>query len=138
MQFPNELLVISLAEIEEFRAKDMITFSKDAYENWDSRFLEPQNTEVKSEVENPFISLDELCMNDELATILDPSYSDEVVSIFPGEVIFDKEEVRHFDYDTADGIYILPTKAGAFEIKVSTLCNEMAKPELRSIKVIVK
>ena len=138
LQFPNELLVISLAEIEEFRAKDMITFSKDAYENWDSRFLEPQNTEVKSEVENPFISLDELCMNDELATILDPSYSDEVVSIFPGEVIFDKEEVRHFDYDTADGIYILPTKAGVFEIKVSILCNEMAKPELRSIKVIVK
>ncbi len=134
--FPDELLVISMSELSELYEEDTIRFSENAYENRDKVFFEPDGV-ITEENDEKFISLDELSMNDKIADILDPCFSNEVVSIFPGEVIFDKEEVRHLDWDFVSGVYVLPTKAGEYEIKVNILCNEMAKPKEQVIKVIV-
>lgn len=141
-EFPNELLVISLSELEDLYNEANITFSKNAYQNWKNRFFEPkqkrqQNASSDSDKEK-FISLDELSLNDEIANVLDPSFSNDVVSIFPGEVLFDKAEVRHRDWDFVDGVYVLPTTSGEFSIKVSILCNEMAEPVEQIIKVVIE
>ena len=136
-EFPNELLVISLKELQELYEEEPIRVSQNAYENWDRRFFEPEGA-VEEEDGNKFISLDELSMNDEIADILNPSDFNEVVSIFPGEVLFDKEEVRHLDLDIVSGIYLLPTEAGEFEINVNILCNEMSTPKEQVIKVVVE
>lgn len=135
--FPDELLVVSLSELQELFEKDTIGFGQNAYENWNQRFFEPEEL-VADENEDKFISLEELSMNDEIANVLDPSDSNEVVSIYPSEVIFDKEEVRHLDWDTVRGVYVLPTGSGVFEIKVSILCNEMPTPKEQTIKVVVE
>lgn len=83
-------------------------------------------------------SPDGLSQNDDIANLLDPSDVFDGLSIFPGEVSFEKKEVRHLEYEVVRGIYILPTAAGEFEIKVSILCNEMARPEEQVIKVVVE
>ena len=136
-EFPDELLVISLAELQELYEEENIQFSKNAYKDWKRRFFEPEGA-VAEEGGKKFISLDELSMNDEIADILDPSESNEVVSIFPSEVLFDKEEVRHLDWDLVSGVYVLPTEAGEFEIKVKIICNEMPTPKEQMIKVVVE
>ena len=136
-EFPNELLVISLAELQDLYEKEALRFSQNAYENWNRRFFEPDGVKAE-EGKEKFISLDELSTNDEIADILDPSDCNRVVSIIPGEVLFDKEEVRHMDYALVRGVYILPTAAGEFEIKASLLCNEMPSPMEQIIKVVVE
>lgn len=136
--FPNELLVISLRELQDLFEEQKIRTSQNAYKSWNKRFFEPDDATVEDSAGDKFISFDELSVNDEIADILDPSDSNEVVSIFPGEVIFDKEEVRHLDWDYVSGVYVLPTEAGEFEIKVSILCNEMPVPKEQRIKVVIE
>ena len=58
---------------------------------------------------------------------MDPADMNEGVSILPGEVLFDKEEVRHKDFDYIYGVCILPTRAGQFTVKCEIICNEYAE-----------
>ena len=74
--------------------------------------------------DNKFISLDELTTVDDIANLLNPADSDGLLSIFPGEVLFKTEEVKHKDSDFFRGICILPTGAGKFKIGYDIICNE--------------
>lgn len=123
LTFPSELLVLSTYELMEYRDGECIRFSQDAYEGWDLRFASPNQSKVSND-DTKFISLDELITVDDIANLLDPAESNEVVSIFPGEVLYEREEVKHKYSDFFRGICILPTSAGKFKIGCDIICNE--------------
>lgn len=124
LTFPNELLVLSTQELLEYHDEEYIR-SQDAYEGWDLRFESPNRSKPLNN-NNKFISLDELITVDDIANFLDPADSNEVLSIFPGEVLFEPEEVKHKDNEFFRGICILPTCAGKFKIGCDTICNEFS------------
>lgn len=144
LHFPNDLLVMSINDLYTYMEEDFIRLSKDAYEGWNLRFFSPEkkggNKKVKDKVndDQKFISLEELTKVEDIADLLDPAECNEVVSIFPGEVHFDKEEVRHKDSDSINGVCILPTAAGKHIIKVDIICNEYAETVSREIVVMVE
>lgn len=123
LTFPNELLVLSTQELMDYREEEYIRFSQDAYEGWDLRFASPNQSNV-SNGDKKFVSLDELTTVDDIANLLDPADTNEVLSIFPGEVLFEPEEVKHKDSEFFRGICILPTSAGKFKIGCDIICNE--------------
>lgn len=135
LTFPNELLVLSTHELMEYRDEEYIRFSQDAYEGWDLRFASPDQSNV-SNGDKKFVSLDELTTVDDIANLLDPADTNEVLSIFPGEVLFEPEEVKHKDNEFFGGISILPTSAGKFEIGCDIICNEF--PDRVHKKIIVE
>lgn len=135
LTFPNELLVLSTHELMEYRDEEYIRFSQDAYEGWDLRFASPDQSNV-SNGDKKFVSLDELTTVDDIANLLDPADTNEVLSIFPGEVLFEPEEVKHKDNEFFGGISILPTSAGKFEIGCDIICNEF--PDSVHKKIIVE
>ena len=63
-------------------------------------------------------------MVDDIANLLDPADTNEVLSIFPGEVLFEMKEVKHKDNEFFRGICILPTSASKFKIGCDIICNE--------------
>ena len=98
--------------------------AKGAYEGWNARFYNPvKDTEVL-EKEGECISLDELVSVEDIANMLDPAEWDDVISIFPGYVKYNKDEVGHKAYDWIEGIRILPTQKGRFVIQCEIICNE--------------
>ena len=117
LSFPNELLGLSTEELLAYRDKVPFCFSRDAYEGWNLR----SNTLNE---DNKFIGIDELTTVDDIANFLDPADANEVLSIFPGEVLFEPEEVKHKDNEFFGGVSILPTCAGKFEIGCDIICNE--------------
>lgn len=125
LSFPNELLVLSVQELSEYRDEGYIRFSQDAYEGWDLRFESPKQSKLENN-DNKFISLDELTTVGDIANLLDPADVREVLFIFPGEVLFEPEEIKHKDYELIDGIAILPTSAGRFKIGCDVICNEFS------------
>lgn len=135
LTFPNELLVLSTHELMEYRDEEYIRFSQDAYEGWDLRFASPDQSNV-SNGDKKFVSLDELTTVDDIANLLDPADTNEVLSIFPVEVLFEPEEVKHKDNEFFGGISILPTSAGKFEIGCDIICNEF--PDSVYKKIIVE
>ena len=135
LTFPNELLVLSTHELMEYRDEEYIRFSQDAYEGWNLRFSSPDQSNV-SNGDKKFVSLDELTTVDDIANLLDPADTNEVLSIFPGEVLFEPEEVKHKDNEFFGGISILPTSAGKFEIGCDIICNEF--PDSVHKKIIVE
>lgn len=123
LSFPNELLVLSTEELLEYRAEKTLRFSQNAYEGWDLRFASPNQSNTLNE-DNKFIGIDELTTVDDIANFLDPADANEVLSIFPGEVLFEPEEVKHKDSEFFGGVSILPTRAGKFVIGCDIICNE--------------
>lgn len=123
LTFPNELLVLSTHELMEYRDEEYIRFSQDAYEGWDLRFASPNQSDTLNE-DNKFIGIDELTTVDDIANFLDPADANEALSIFPGEVLFEPEEVKHKDSEFFGGVSILPTCAGKFVIGCDIICNE--------------
>lgn len=123
LSFPNELLVLSTEELLEYRAEKTLRFSQNAYEGWNLRFESPNQSDTLNE-DNKFIGIDELTTVDDIANFLDPADANEVLSIFPGEVLFEPEEVKHKDSEFFGGVSILPTCAGKFEIGCDIICNE--------------
>ena len=135
LSFPNELLVLSTEELLEYREEEPLRFSQDAYEGWDLRFVSPNQPNVLNG-DKKFVSLDELITVDDIANLMDPAESNEVVSIFPGEVLYEREEVKHKDSDFFRGICILPTSAGEFKIGCDIICNEF--PDSVHSEIIVE
>lgn len=123
LSFPNELLVLSTEELLEYRAEKTLRFSQNAYEGWDLRFASPNQSNTLNE-DNKFIGIDELTTVDDIANFLDPADANEVLSIFPGEVLFEPEEIKHKDSEFFGGVSILPTRAGKFVIGCDIICNE--------------
>ena len=123
LSFPNELLVLSTEELLEYRAEKTLRFSQNAYEGWNLRFESPNQSNTLNE-DNKFIGIDELTTVDDIANFLDPADANEVLSIFPGEVLFEPEEVKHKDSEFFGGVSILPTCAGKFVIGCDIICNE--------------
>ena len=122
--FPKELLVLSEKELYEYSHEDDIRFAKDAYEGWNARFYNPVKDTEMLEKEGECISLDELVSVEDIANMLDPAEWDDVISIFPGYVKYNKDEVGHKAYDWIEGIRILPTQKGRFVIQCEIICNE--------------
>lgn len=102
LSFPNELLVLSTKELLEYRDGDSVKFSQDAYAGWNLRFESPNQLDTLNE-DNKFISFDELTMVNDIANLLDPADINEVLSIFPGEVLFEPEEIKHKDNEYFGG-----------------------------------
>lgn len=123
LSFPNELLVLSTEELLEYRAEKTLRFSQNAYEGWNLRFESPNQSNTLNE-DNKFIGIDELTTVDDIANFLDPADANEALSIFPGEVLFEPEEVKHKDSEFFGGVSILPTRAGKFVIGCDIICNE--------------
>lgn len=123
LSFPNELLVLSTEELLEYRAEKTLRFSQNAYEGWNLRFESPNQSDTLNE-DNKFIGIDELTTVDDIANFLDPADANEALSIFPGEVLFEPEEVKHKDSEFFGGVSILPTRAGKFVIGCDIICNE--------------
>lgn len=144
LQFPNALLVMSIRELYEYMEAESLTVSEDSHKNWEFRFFEPENSEnSKTEKESmddrqKFISIDELTVIKDITNLLDPADWNEVVSIFPGEVNFDKTEVRHKDCDLINGVCILPTSSGKHTIKANIICIEYTEAVTQEIFVIVE
>ena len=136
LKFPNELLVLSTHELMDYRDEEYIRFASDAYENWDLRFAGPNQSKNLND-DAKFISLDELITVDDIANLLDPAEVNEVISIFPGEVLYEREEVKHKDNDFFRGICILPTSAGKFVIGCDIICNEFPDSVHKEIMVDV-
>ena len=123
LSFPNELLVLSTHELMEYRDGEYVRFAQDAYENWDLRFASPNQSKFSMD-DMKFISLEELITVDDIANLLDPADANEALSIFPGEVLFEPEEVKHKDSEFFGGVSILPTYVGKFVIGCDIICNE--------------
>ena len=138
LSFPNDLMVLSERELLEYRDEEAIHFEKDAYRNWRKRFENPKNIASVKENDNKFISLDELITVEDIADLMDPADMNEVVSILPGEILFDKNEVRHKDTDCIYGVCVLPTRAGQFTVKCEIICNEYAEVIKQDITVEVE
>lgn len=135
LSFPQELLVLSVQELSEYRDEEYIRFSQDAYEGWDLRFESPEQSKNAND-DHKFMSLDELITVDDIANLLDPADIREELSIYPGEVLFEPEEIRHKDYMLIDGIAVLPTCAGKFKIGCDVICNEF--PDNVHTEIIVE
>lgn len=123
LSFSNELLVLSTEELLEYREEESLRFSQNAYEGWDLRFKSPNQSDHLNG-DNKFIGVDELITVDDIADFLDPADVNEAVSIFPSEVLFEPEEVKHKDSEFFGGVSILPTCAGKFVIDCDIICNE--------------
>ena len=123
LSFPNELLVLSTEELLEYREEEPLRFSQDAYERWDLRFESTNQSDTLNE-DNKFLGIDELTTVDDIANLLDPADTNEALSIFPGEVLFEPEKVKHKGNEFFGGISILPTSAGKFKIGCDIICNE--------------
>lgn len=135
--FPDGLAVISGSELMEYITPETIHFSKDAHDHWDERFFSPSNASDSHAV-NKFVDVDELITIDDIANLLDPGEANEVYSIFPGEVFFDMEEIRHLDKEYIRNVYLLPCRAGEFEVKCEILCNEEPERIEQIIKIIAE
>lgn len=140
MEFPNELLVISMSELMDKISEESITFASDAYEGWNARFFEPDSAIGKGE--KLFLTIDELTTTDEIADLLDPAESEngesEGYEIFPSEVEYRNNEIQHLSKAWFRGVYIVPLAPGKHEIKCSILCNEYAEPMEQIITVEVE
>ncbi len=135
LSFPNELLVLSTEELLAYRDRDPFSFSRDVYEDWDLRFESSNQSDTLNE-DNKFIGIDELTTVDDIANFLDPADANEALSIFPGEVLFEPEEVKHKDSEFFGGVSILPTCAGKFKIDCDIICNEF--PDSAHNEIIVE
>lgn len=140
LEFPNELLVISMNELMDLISAKTTTFAQDAYEGWDARFFEPDDIEGNGE--KIFLSIDELISTDTIADLLDPADCEdgmnEGYSIFPGEVEYSNKEIQHLDKTWFRGVYIVPGAPGRHYIKCSILCNEYAEPVEQVIVVEIE
>ncbi len=155
IEFPNDLLTLSEYELEEYIDSEeqniyLYSLGEDSeanHEAWSLKFYSPDNaveinnedvltnTHVSSEdAEGKFISLDELTVVGDIANLLDPLYFNEVVSIYPGEVNFDKQEVWHKEHDDIDGLYVLPTKPGGSQLSARLSLMSIRRLSLRMLQ----
>lgn len=87
LSFPNELLVLSAEELLGYREEEPLSFSQDAYKDWDLRFESTNQSDTLNE-NNKLLGIDELTTVDDIANLLDLADTNEALSIFPGEVLF--------------------------------------------------
>lgn len=137
VSFPSHLLVISGDELAGYTKEDFFCTSDKAYEGWYDRFLSPGRRTNENE-ENRFVSIDELIVNDDIAELLDPADMDGGLSIFPGEVHFVTDVIRHRDVEFFRGVYVLPDEPGTSEIQCEILCDEIPNSIMQIFKVTVE
>ena len=136
MEIPNGLLVASNQEIHEYLERPVVNCSDEAYESR-MRVLFPPNEYTGGGAdngENPFLSIDELIVNEDIADLLDPGELD----ISAGEINLRFPEIAHKDSEFYCGAYLLPTSPGEYEIKCTIMCNELADEVTQAIKVVVE
>jgi len=160
IEFPKDLLTISEDELEKYIDSEELNISFSSFgedidanhEAWSLKFYSPddaaetgnKNEDVHTDLnassgtEDKFVSFDELTAIGDIANLLDPSYFNEVVSIYAGEVSFYKQEVRHKGHDDIDGLYVLPTRAGRFTINCRIISNEYPQVLNQDIIVVVE
>jgi hypothetical protein len=122
--FPDELLVMSEDELEDYYGLSEPFSYPDSNENYKAKFYSPNEKESATESADKFITIDELVCNDDIAELLNPYDDMKIISIYPSEVNLDVDEVRHKDCKIIDGACVLPTKAGTYTIKCKIICNE--------------
>ena len=108
---------------EEYQGRMKVLFPPDGHEGGE---------ECKGE--NPFISIDELLVNEDIADLLDPGE----LELSAGEINLEFAEIKHKDSAFYIGAYLLPTSPGEYEIKCAIMCNELADATVQTIRVIVE
>lgn len=83
--------------------------------------------------ENPFLSIDELIANEDIADLLDPGELD----VSAGEINLRFSEIAHQDSTFYCGAYLIPTSPGEYEIQCTIMCNELASAVTQTIQVVV-
>ena len=133
MDIPDGLLVMSNQEICEYTEQPMINCSDEEYQGRMRTLFAPENSEPTNE-ENPYISIDELLTNEDIADLLDPGEID----VSAGEIDLEFNEIKHKDSEFYRGAYFYPTRPGKLEIKCRIMCNEIVEEIEQIIEVNVE
>ena len=131
LEIPDDLIVVSNADIEEYVTSGMIGSSDKNWEERQRTMFVPEGCEA-SGTKAAFLSVKELESN--TPNLLDSGD----VEISPQEIYFEFSEIRHKDYQFYRGAYFYPTRADIFEIKCSIFCNEIIEPIEQTIKIVVE
>lgn len=136
MEIPDGLLIVSNQEIHTYTGRPAINCSEEEYESRMKVLFPPDGYEggLEDNGENPFISIDELIVNDDIADLLDPGE----VDVSDGEINLKFPEIAHKDSAFYRGAYLIPTCPGDYEIKCTIMCNELADAIAQTIRIIVK
>lgn len=136
MEIPDGLLIVSNQEIHTYTGRPAINCSEEEYESRMKVLFPPDGYEggLEDNGENPFISIDELIVNDDIADLLDPGE----VDVSDGEINLKFPEIAHKDSEFYRGAYLIPTRPGDYEIKCTIMCNELADAVVQTIRIIVK
>lgn len=136
MEIPDGLLIVSNQEIHTYTGRPAINCSEEEYESRMKVLFPPDGYEggLEDNGENPFISIDELIVNDDIADLLDPGE----VDVSDGEINLKFPEIAHKDSEFYRGAYLIPTRPGDYEIKCTIMCNELADAIAQTIRIIVK
>lgn len=136
MEIPDGLLIVSNQEIHIYTERPAINCSEEEYENRMKILFPPDGHEGGEEDndENPFITIDELLANEDIADFLDPGELDVVA----GAINLKFPEIAHKDSVFYRGAYLIPTCPGDYEIKCTIMCNELADAIVQTIRVVVE
>ncbi|MCI9527984.1 MAG: DUF4062 domain-containing protein [Lachnospiraceae bacterium] len=136
MKIPDGLLVVSNQEIYSYMEEPAVNSSEEEYQGRMKVLFPPDGHEGGEECkgENPFISIDELLVNEDIADLLDPGE----LELSAGEINLEFAEIKHKDSAFYIGAYLLPTSPGEYEIKCAIMCNELADATVQTIRVIVE
>ena len=140
MELPSNLLVILRSELDNIVNEQKNTLVDDAYEGWNARFFEPD--ESGCDCKKCFLSKDELSSTAAIAELLDPADfvdgESEGYEIFQSYVMYRNKEIQHLSKAWFRGICLVPTAPGRYEIKCKLLRNEYAEPVEQIIVVEVE
>ena len=136
MEIPDGLLIVSNQEIHIYTERPAINCSEEEYENRMKILFPPDGHEGGEEDndENPFITIDELLANEDIADLLDPGELDVVA----GAINLKFPEIAHKDSVFYRGAYLIPTCPGDYKIKCTIMCNELADAIVQTIRVVVE
>lgn len=136
MEIPDGLLIVSNQEIHIYTERPAINCSEEEYENRMKILFPPDGHEGGEEDndENPFITIDELLANEDIADLLDPGELDVVA----GAINLKFPEIAHKGSVFYRGAYLIPTCPGDYEIKCTIMCNELADAIVQTIRVVVE
>lgn len=134
MDIPDGLLVVSMQEIWDYIREPAINYSEEEHEGRMNTLYPPDEYETCDDAESPYVSIDELLTNEDIADLLDPGELD----VSAGEINLEFDEIKHKDSQFYRGAYLLLTRAGEFEIRCNIMCNELADEIEQIIKVVVE
>lgn len=143
IQFPEEILVFDIDEAmhiptpqEPDKGKDLLKIAEYRAQRELATALDlkkPQIEDFYSYVASDGIRpLSSMVLTPKTSIYQSITVGDNAVNIT------DQQGIVHTKTSSFDGIYIVPYKAGEYEIKATIMCAEYESPQVRIIKVVVE